>query len=262
MFKMTRARHMARRAIGALTAGAVVLVSLNTTSAAWASPAKGASDSGLIRDAITLSARAGFATIDLQRLTTSAPKATVALTPTLAVKLHAAKAPAMTDGQVSLTPTADGVEIAQPGGVAIVTGTHAELEFRYTTIAPEGTALAPATDGGLNELNAAGHLIGHIDPALAIDQSGQHLPASYGYDAGRHELVVRADTTAARGAVFIDPSWQCYAVAGAYGAVFVLAAAAWLFTDGSVVFVMWALRAWFGLSFNAANAIARACTLH
>jgi hypothetical protein len=41
----------------------------------------------------------------------------------------------------------------------------------------------------------------------------------------------------------------------------VLAAAAWLLSDGIVTYIAWALRVWFGLSINAANTIAKACAL-
>lgn len=186
------------------------------------------------------------------------------LTPTLAIVLKPTTAPAFTDGHVMITgETADGTaQVVELGGFAVVTNRHDRLEFHYKTISAANTTLVRSADGGMDEKTSAGKIVGHIDPASAIDSTGVPIPASYSYDSTNHEIVVQADTTHAIGAVFIDPSWRCWAVAGAYGAGWVVAAAAWIFTDGGTVWAAWALRAWFGLSFNAADAVARACTLH
>ncbi|GAA5036917.1 hypothetical protein GCM10023258_39880 [Terrabacter aeriphilus] len=248
---------------GFVTAVTVAALAASLTSGQAASAASPASSlNQQAQSAAQLANKANFAKIEVGRLRPTTSSGVVPITPTLAVKVGN-PTPALTDGHVTISTSTNGTTVvAQVGGFGVVTKKHANVEFRYSTIMPSGASLVPAADGGLDEKNSTGKVVGHIDAAYAVDSSGAAIPASYGYDKAAKELVVKADTTNAKGAVFIDPSWRCYATAGAYGAVWVLAAAAWLFTDGSVVFVMWALRAWFGLSFGAADAIARACTLH
>lgn len=205
---------------------------------------------------------AGFADIDPAALRATDPLTSVSLTPTLAISLPGV-ASAATDGATTINGTAaDGaVVVARTGGFGVVTDDRGQLEYRYPVVAASGTTLVPATDGGLDEVSSTGTVVGHVDPAYAVDSTGRRLPASYGYDTATRELVVRADTTAAQGLVFVDPSWKCYAVAGAYGLGALVVIAGWIFvTRGvGVSWMSWALRTYYRVTPGAADAIARAC---
>jgi hypothetical protein len=211
---------------------------------------------------------AGFAHISDGDLKTAPPITGAALTPGMLVELGT-PGPAYvdhSDGVAITGPTRYGSVIViranESGfGFGIVTTRHGHLQFEYKTVLAPGTTVKPATDGGLNQVSSAGVVLSHIDPAYAVDSTGKRLPASYAYNSRSDELIVTANTDQAKGAVFIDPSWKCIAEASAYGALWVLAAAAWLFSDGTVTFLVWALRAWYGLSLGAADHIAQACAL-
>jgi hypothetical protein len=220
--------------------------------------------SGLQKSAITLSGAAGFAHINQSKLHQTTPVGMVQMTPTLAIKLQPSTTTAFTDGNVTINGRAtDGtVTIAKLGGFAIVTDRHANLTYRYKTALSPGMTLVQSADGGIDERTTTGTVVAHIGAAFAIDSAGAKLPAAYTYDARKGELVVTADTRLAHGATLIDPSWRCWATASAIGLSWVVAAAAFVFTDGGAAWVAWALRVWFGLSYNAADTIARACALH
>lgn len=249
-------RHVASLTAAALAAATVSAETAQATTTNTPQPP------ALVRTAETLAHRTGFTDQTGAALRRTAPVRAVLLTPGLAVMLDVAPGAAFTDGRITInTPAADGtVTVAEPGGFGIVTTDHKAVQYRYTTAAAPGTTLVGATDGGLDQVDAAGHAVGHIDAAFAIDSAGTRLPASYSYNPASRQLVVTADTTHAVGAVFIDPSWHCWAIASAYGLGTLVIAAAWLFSDGSVSWVAWALRTWFRVSFNAADSIARACT--
>lgn len=261
-----RLHSLSVRVIGlALVASAVATGISGTANAATAS---GPKLSAMVSSAVHLAKLARFAQIDQGQLTKSAPITVIPLTPGLVVDLGSSGGATLAEPAVGVAITgtaADGsvtvIKANESGlGFGIVTNRHTRLEYRYKVILAPGTTIKPAADGGLNQINAAGAVIGHISPAYAIDSTGAHLPASYSFDSRHYELVVKADTTHAKGAVFIDPSWHCWAVASLYGAAWILVVAAWIFTDGTAAWVAWALRTWFGLSLNAANSISRACT--
>jgi hypothetical protein len=254
------------RAVGVAVAASVVAAGM--TSPANAAGVSGPRLSPMVSSAVKLANLAGFAHVGLDQFKASVPVTAIPLTPGLVIDVGKS-------GGTELADPAAGVAIIRGAmnrtitvtkangsglGFGIVTSRHAHLEYRYKAILAPGTVVKPAADGGLNQVNDAGVVIAHISPAYAIDSAGARLPASYSFDSRNHELIVKADTTHAKGAVFIDPSWRCWATAGFYGAAWIVTVAAWIFTDGTAAWVSWALRAWFGLSINAANSIAKACT--
>lgn len=243
-----------------VVAGSLALV-LCATATAQASVSR-QHPSGLTVAAARLAARAGFTAEDsATQLTPTASISSIEVTPLLSVDLGTVSGSAYRDGQATINPSANGsATVVEPGAFGIVTTRHGVLEYAYKVTTAPGTSLVPASDGGLNQADKAGHVLWHIDAAYAIDSTGAQLPASYSYDAATHQLLVKADTTKAHGAVFIDPSWKCWATASAVGLVWLVAAFGWIFTDGGETWVIWALRAWFGISLGAADRIARACT--
>lgn len=250
--------------IGLTTCVAALAVATSLISAPASAAVSPSVPSGVTRTAVALANRAGFADISANRLVKSAPANAVPLTPALVVALNPTKSAAFSTKGVTINgKAADGsVTVVRQGGFGVVTDRHANVEYRYKTFMVPGTKLVKATDGGLDQLSRAGQFVGHIDAAYALDSAGTKFPASYSYDSATHELVVRANTTAAKGDVFIDPSWRCWMTAGAYGIGWIVAVAGWVFTDGTAAWAMWALRAWFGVSYNAANVVAKACALH
>jgi hypothetical protein len=265
MFNMMNMRALSLRMASVVLSGSVATFGM--TGAANATTANAPRFSKITVSAVKLTNLAGFAHISQAQFKRSAQVTAIPLAPGLIVNLGSS------DGETLIDPTA-GVAITDSSaggsatvvkanasgfGFGITTTQHARLEYHYKTVLAPGTTIKPAADGGLNELNSAGEVIGHISPAYAIDSTGARIPASYGFNSRNNELVVKANTTHARGAVFIDPSWHCWVTASFYGAAAIVAAAAWIFTDGTAAWVAWALRAWFGLSINAANSIARAC---
>jgi len=141
-------------------------------------------------------------------------------------------------------PSADGrfTEVVAQGGPAggafgMVTEIHDVIEARLPVHLAPGTTLRSTPGGGLIQTDRSGWTIASIDPAFAIDEAGNELPASYTFDATTSTLVVQADTTNAMGAVFIDPSWNCVkAVAQLVGWAHAAGLAAWVasmvFTGG------------------------------
>ena len=261
------------RAIAVTVTAAALAASVVVTGMTGSANAAVASEptfSAMASSAVRLTNLTGFAHIGQDQLTKSVPVTAIPLTPGLVIHLGSSRGATLADRSagVAITGTAaDGsvtvVKANETGlGFGIVTNRHTQLEYRYKAILAPGTMIKPAADGGLDQFNGAGAVIAHISPAYAIDSTGAHLAASYSFDSRNQELIVKADTTRAKGPVFIDPSWRCWATAGAYGAAWILAAAAWIFTDGTAAWVAWALRVWFGLQLNAANNIAKACALH
>ena len=245
------------------------VVAASVTSTANAATGARSKFPASISSAVKLANLAGFAHIRPGQLKKSAPVTAALLTPDMAIQLTAYRGSALVDQPAGVAITgaaADGSVVVLKAnrsglGFGIVTNRHSLLTYRYKAILAPGTRITAAPDGGLDQVNAAGVVVDHISPAYAIDSTGTKMRASYRFDSLTDELMVEADSTYAKGAVFIDPSWHCVAIASFYGAVWVLAAAAWLFSDGvGAAFLAWALRAWFGLSLNAANSIARACT--
>ncbi len=224
--------------------------------------------SGMVSATIKLANLAGFAHISRDQLATHAPIETFALTPEMAINLGAPRSDSLVVRAAGIAITNSGPpdtvtifkETESDSGFGIVTERHAHVEYRYHAILAPGTTIKTGPDGGLFQVASNGRVIGYISPAYAVDSVGAHLPASYTFDSRDHVLIVKANTTHAKGAVFIDPSWHCWATATLYGAAWIVAVAAWVFTDGTAAWVAWALRVWFGLQLNAANAIARACT--
>jgi hypothetical protein len=249
---------------------AVAVAAAGMTGKANAATVAGPKLSGMATSAVRLANLAGFARIGQSQLTEGAPITALPLTPGLIINLGSSYGVTLEDraGGVAITgAAADGsvtvVKANRSGlGFGIVTDRHALLKYEYKAILAPGTTIKPTRDGGFSQVNAAGAVIGHVSPAYAIDSTGKRLPASYSFDSATDELIVNTDATHAKGAVFIDPSWKCWATASAFGALWILAAAAWVFSDGTAAWAAWALRAWFGLSLNAANTTAKACALH
>jgi len=140
---------------------------------------------------------------------------------------------------------------------AIITNNHTQQTHRYPVTATPGHTLTNNADGSITVTNTTGETIGTLNPAYAIDQTGQHHPATYHYDHTTNELVLTADLTEAEGLVIIDPSWGCKLKLIALGVLFLLAIVAWF---GGAWWAMYLyLRVMPFLSSSTAWSIARSC---
>lgn len=249
------------RSLGILACSLAIVLTVTTAATSAEASTAPMQPTASQRTAAQLSSTAGFTPRGDAKLTKTSAVSAVPLTPFLVADLATAPGPAYADGPAIIDPpSADGsVIVVEPGAFGIVTNRHAVVEYSYKVSEAPGTTLINSTGGALDQINAAGRVVGHIDPAHAVDSTGAKMAASYSYDTATHELIVKADTTTAQGAVFIDPSWKCWAVASAIGLAAIVVAAGWLFTDGTESWVIWALKTWFRVSPNAANIIAKAC---
>jgi hypothetical protein len=247
---------------------AVSVIAAGMSSAASASAASAPRLSTAASSAVHMADLAGFTDISQSQLTSSAAITALPLTPDLIIKLSPAHGTALADQAAGVAITGTGndgsVIVAKANktglGFGIVTSRHGPLEYSFKALLAPGTTIKAAPDGGLNQVSATGAVIAHINPAYAIDSAGTRLPASYSFDSRSRELIVKANTSNAKGAVFIDPSLKCVLTVSGIGLAWLLVAAAWLFSDGvGASFMYWALRVWFGISINAANTVTRAC---
>jgi hypothetical protein len=263
---LASARSFSLRVIVPLITTSVIAAGMSSAASASAAPAPRPSTAAL--SAVRMADLAGFADVSQSQLTPSAAITALPLTPDLIIRLGPAHGTALADQAAGVAITGTGndgsVVVAKANragfGFGIVTSRHGILGYSFKALLAPGTTIKAAPDGGLNQVSATGAVIAHISPAYAVDSAGTRLPAAYSFDARSSELIVKANTSHAKGTVFIDPSWRCVLTVSGIGLGWLLAAAAWLFSDGvGASFMYWALRTWFGLSVNAANIITRAC---
>jgi hypothetical protein len=159
----------------------------------------------------------------------------LAVSPTLIVHLPSdldGAAGADASGVVLNGPTADGKfvqVVASAHGFGFVTKQHAVIEERLPVQMTPGSSMRTSPDGSLEQVAEDGTVMAVIAPAFAVDELGYTMPASYRFDPVTSSLVVRADTTRAHGATFIDPKWGCfYALAVLLGWRFAGLVATWV----------------------------------
>lgn len=202
------------RALVPVSVGLVTAVLLATGTPA--TPAVASPDRPVdVAETVALTGLTGFADVESDELVPTAPVTSVPVDGHLSIVLPSSGTAALADvddGVVINGRADDGTITVVKGGTgssgfAVVTGEHGTVEHRYPVRLGAGTTLVRAADGGLDHVDAGGAVLGHIEPAYAVDSTGAPMPAAYAFDAATDELVVTADTTTATGAVLIDPYW-------------------------------------------------------
>jgi len=146
--------------------------------------------------------------------------------------------------------------VVTPDAFAVLTETHEVIEYRFPVQIAADTTLVAGPNGALHHVNETGELLGVIDAAVAIDQTGVNHPAAYSFDAETGELVMTADLTEAEGLVIVDPGWKCYAYLGALGLTFILGIIGWFWSPWAFYYY---LKAMPFISNGAAWKIMRYC---